>query len=107
MLEIIMEEVFSRTWFSRLWTVQEVALGKIVVVHCGNSHVPFNVLYLGSEVESQFTTLGEDEHSVARGTFVDRMAIHLKMVLALKQYKRHWAYPHVKYYAGLRRKGTQ
>jgi hypothetical protein len=41
----ILHDLFSRTWFSRMWTIQEVVLGKRCLVQCGSATVCWSVLH--------------------------------------------------------------
>jgi hypothetical protein len=34
--------VASRSWFSRVWIIQELSLGSNIVVYCGRWHMPWN-----------------------------------------------------------------
>ena len=37
-----MEDILSREWFSRVWVVQEAAVAKNVVMHCGSSELAWS-----------------------------------------------------------------
>lgn len=40
----ILHDVFSRTWFDRMWTLQEVSLAKKCVVQCGTATINWSIL---------------------------------------------------------------
>jgi len=48
----ILESVFERSWFTRMWTVQEVALGRYKIVMCGSRILPWDELVFGLETVS-------------------------------------------------------
>lgn len=41
--ESILQDLFKRSWFRRMWTVQEVALAHQPLVFCGSSSIPWDV----------------------------------------------------------------
>jgi Heterokaryon incompatibility protein (HET) len=40
----VLQLLFNRTWFSRLWIVREVAVAKEIEIFCGNQSIPWSVL---------------------------------------------------------------
>jgi hypothetical protein len=38
---MLMEKFFSRAWFTRRWVLQEVAVARVVIIHCGRYKVPW------------------------------------------------------------------
>jgi hypothetical protein len=44
----LVEEFFSRAWFTRRWVLQEVALAREVIVHCGHRKVRWDQFYDGA-----------------------------------------------------------
>jgi hypothetical protein len=40
----------SRAWFTRLWVLQEVALGHAVIIHCGDQKLAWDWFYPGTKL---------------------------------------------------------
>ena len=40
----VLQDVFSRTWFKRMWTLQEVILARECMVQCGSATLPWDIL---------------------------------------------------------------
>ena len=54
-----MDEFYSQSWFQRLWIIQEVALARRIIIHCGSHEIAWETLVTAARVQSQ---------SVRRGT---------------------------------------
>lgn len=55
----ILESVFDRSWFQRMWTIQEVALAQNKVVMCGSTTIEWDDLYMGLDTISVRKALGK------------------------------------------------
>lgn len=53
----ILKDVFSRTWFERMWTLQEVVLATECVVQCGSATLCWNTL---CGLDGYFMSAGKD-----------------------------------------------
>ncbi|KAK5745778.1 hypothetical protein LTR17_001280 [Elasticomyces elasticus] len=71
--------LFSRSWWQRIWVVQEVAFGDPVIVMCGHRRVSMAHLLLTGEAFRQLhfhspDLLTQDPRIVADNTYVDFLA---------------------------------
>jgi hypothetical protein len=48
-----LEAFFRRPWFKRVWIIQELAVGSIVMVVCGKRELPWDVVYTCSNICSR------------------------------------------------------
>jgi len=54
----ILESVIDRSWFNRMWTIQEVALGRSKIVMCGPQIIDWDELTFGFETISIWKNVG-------------------------------------------------
>ncbi|KAF2001710.1 HET-domain-containing protein [Amniculicola lignicola CBS 123094] len=84
-LDCLMQDVFSRTWFTRLWTIQEVALARKTIVVCGNTEISFEVLVYGSNVIAKLQAEPGSENTLTEhGVFSNSIALHNRLVQAIE-----------------------
>ncbi|KAH8587148.1 heterokaryon incompatibility protein-domain-containing protein [Bisporella sp. PMI_857] len=89
-LDGVLKDVFSRSWFSRLWTIQEVALARRIDVMCGSAKINFNHFAAGSRIVAQLQE-GPDTESplLGHGVLSGHIALHVRIMDSLKRY-RDW-----------------
>lgn len=79
-----MQDIFSRPWFTRLWTLQEIALAQKAVVMCGKHTIDWDYMVLGlgciayKQVDNPYV-LTERELNARIGAYRRlRLAVQLK-----------------------------
>ena len=87
-LDSVLKDVFSHSWFSRLWTIQEVALARRVDVMSGSSKIDFGHFAAGSRIIAQLQADPDTENPLlGHGVFSDQIALHVRMMGTLKRYE--------------------
>ena len=87
-LDSVLKDVFSRPWFSRLWTIQEVALARRVDVMCGSAKINFSHFAAGSQIVAQLQAYPDVENPLlGHGVFSGQIALHARMIEILKRYE--------------------
>ena len=90
-LDGLMQDIFSRSWFHRIWTVQEVALAQRTLVLCGSSTIDFVHFLEGSTIVSeQKSHSGDDNLLVGRAVFRGEVALHARIIHTLRRYDTFW-----------------
>jgi len=90
-LDSVLQDVFSRSWFSRLWTIQEVALSRNAVMLCGATEIPFFTFVQGSRTISVKENRPWAENPlVGQGILGGSVALHMRMSEALDKYPSRW-----------------
>jgi len=65
----VLSDLFSRPWFTRMWTIQELALSSKATIICGQSEIEwedlFNGVYFMSHLEQTFSGSNSNESQFA------------------------------------------
>jgi hypothetical protein len=82
-LEVLeaLRHLFRRTWFSRVWIVQEIVLAKDVAVICGRYSLP------GADIAKEF------KHHVSSSTATGQAGMKCQSVYGSQKMTRSWDGP--------------
>ncbi|OAL43783.1 HET-domain-containing protein [Pyrenochaeta sp. DS3sAY3a] len=57
--------LLSRTWFSRVWIIQEIALAKDAILFCGDLKIPWGDLVAAFKMAQKLRTTGQQDFRLA------------------------------------------
>lgn len=89
LLDGVFKDIYSRSWFSRVWTIQEVALSRHTVMLCGTTEISFAAFVSGSSSLSVIENRPWAENPLlGLGLLAGSVGLHSLMMRALENRPR-------------------
>ncbi|KAK3315634.1 heterokaryon incompatibility protein-domain-containing protein [Apodospora peruviana] len=79
----MLSDIFSRLWFSRMWTVQELVLGHRALIVCGNQELPW------ADFVSTMVLLARIEQSASSTAVITNDAVFFPKLQIYQQLRGH------------------
>ncbi|MCJ1450113.1 hypothetical protein MMC28_000442 [Mycoblastus sanguinarius] len=87
-----LQDILNRRWWSRVWVVQEVALGRRVILRCGDEEIGWESLskFLASQTNTQSLDIKREVSSLIKFTTARRGGFPLRKRVGLLHLAAHF-----------------